>query len=286
MLGGKAAAGPTVSVTGNLQLMKGSVCKSKIPAVFANAPYVLEGNFSNLAPGAPRLKEAPRRTLIIKSSLAAPVPGTTRPSPIATSGPRLPLPTPVRTTSAPAPIDYSFLSTCLPLYAQSSMTNKFVGKKVVATGVMSKATLYAVSIRLAGVCKEQCPGTDGILRNCTPPEADGSSADSICSSTGKVESCGGKTFCCPAAGGKWTTDMTKCQPPTPVPTVSTQTSCSRLGGYCVAASSCVGYGSQVGTGYLCGNVPYSCCTSPVRSSPTSTPTPVPTSVAVPAATGQ
>lgn len=59
-------------------------------------------------------------------------------------------------------------------------------------------------------CTEQCPGTDGVLRSCTPPEADGSSADSLCAWAGRVETCGGKSYCCPAPGGTWTADMTKC----------------------------------------------------------------------------
>jgi hypothetical protein len=70
----------------------------------------------------------------------------------------------------------------------------------------------------AAQCKEECPSTkDGVLRNCTPPEADGSSEDSICSAKGRVESCGGKEYCCPSPGGTWTTDMTACATPTPEP---------------------------------------------------------------------
>ena len=69
----------------------------------------------------------------------------------------------------------------------------------------------------AAQCVEQCPGNDGILRSCTPPEADGSSNDSICSARGRVESCGGVDYCCPAPGGTWTTNMTACATPTPEP---------------------------------------------------------------------
>ena len=54
-------------------------------------------------------------------------------------------------------------------------------------------------------CTEQCPGNDGVLRNCHPPESDGSSADSTCAWAGRVEPCGSQTFCCPSAGGTWTT---------------------------------------------------------------------------------
>lgn len=77
----------------------------------------------------------------------------------------------------------------------------------------------------AATCKEECPGSDGVLRNCTPPESDGSSEDSICGWAGRIESCGGQQYCCPQAGGAWTTNMTACQPspspsPTPTPTPS------------------------------------------------------------------
>ena len=62
----------------------------------------------------------------------------------------------------------------------------------------------------AGACVEQCPGPDGIIRSCTPPEADGSSEDSGCLWKGRVAKCGGKDFCCPADNGAWTNDMTAC----------------------------------------------------------------------------
>lgn len=63
---------------------------------------------------------------------------------------------------------------------------------------------------ITSTCTEQCPGSDGVLRSCTPPESDGSSADSLCAWAGRVEGCGGRQYCCPAAGGAWTTDMTAC----------------------------------------------------------------------------
>lgn len=59
-------------------------------------------------------------------------------------------------------------------------------------------------------CHEQCPGTDGVLYSCTPPEADGSSTASKCETAGRVEGCGGQSYCCPVANGAWTSDMTKC----------------------------------------------------------------------------
>ena len=51
----------------------------------------------------------------------------------------------------------------------------------------------------AAACTEQCPGSDGILRNCHPTESDGSSRDSVCNSgsVGRVERCGTTyDYCC------------------------------------------------------------------------------------------
>ena len=68
-------------------------------------------------------------------------------------------------------------------------------------------------------CVQACPNLNqkNLLQNCTPPDADGTSNDSLCSMAGRVESCGGRNYCCPAIGAAWTTDMTKCltTPPTP-----------------------------------------------------------------------
>lgn len=57
-------------------------------------------------------------------------------------------------------------------------------------------------------CDEQCPGTDGVLRNCTNTIAVGEQSN--CDSTGRVQACGGRNFCCPSAGGAWTDNMTSC----------------------------------------------------------------------------
>jgi len=73
----------------------------------------------------------------------------------------------------------------------------------------------AVGVR----CIEQCPAKDGVLRNCTPPEADGSSEESLCNVAKRTESCGGKCYVCPSAGGKWQlTDVLKCSTGTNKPT--------------------------------------------------------------------
>jgi len=59
---------------------------------------------------------------------------------------------------------------------------------------------------------EQCPvaGSPNILRNCHPPEANNSPVESLCDAEGKVSFCGTKNYCCPSAGGNWTTDMSVC----------------------------------------------------------------------------
>lgn len=65
------------------------------------------------------------------------------------------------------------------------------------------------NVQEKAACLEQCPGNDGVLRNCTPPESDGSSADSACSFM-RIESCGGAQYCCPGAGSQWTTSLAGC----------------------------------------------------------------------------
>lgn len=59
-------------------------------------------------------------------------------------------------------------------------------------------------------CDEECPGEDGVLRSCTPPEPGGGSVDSRCLWAGRLEKCGGVDYCCPEANGEWTTDTTYC----------------------------------------------------------------------------
>lgn len=65
---------------------------------------------------------------------------------------------------------------------------------------------------------EACPGSDGVLRSCHPPEADNTPVLSLCNEKGRVEFCGTRNYCCPVAGGTWTADMTACATPTPAPT--------------------------------------------------------------------
>ncbi|EKE05081.1 MAG: hypothetical protein ACD_19C00426G0103 [uncultured bacterium] len=78
---------------------------------------------------------------------------------------------------------------------------------------------------------EACPGTDGILRNCHPPESDNTPALSSCDTAGRIEFCGTRNYCCPVAGGTWTADMSACAVATATPTSSTRPD------YCVSASA-------------------------------------------------
>lgn len=69
-------------------------------------------------------------------------------------------------------------------------------------------------------CDEQCPGSDGVLRNCT-----GEQAQSLCLWQGRKESCGGKVYCCPSENGAWTSNLSLCNictatPPTNLSTES------------------------------------------------------------------
>ena len=78
---------------------------------------------------------------------------------------------------------------------------------------------------------EACPGTDGILRNCHPPESDNTPVLSSCDAAGRIEFCGTRDYCCPVAGGTWTADMSVCAVATATPTSSTRPD------YCVSASA-------------------------------------------------
>lgn len=58
---------------------------------------------------------------------------------------------------------------------------------------------------------QACPDSTGrILRDCKKPDSDGTSRDIICNTVGQKDTCGGVEYCCPAIGGKWTTNMTQC----------------------------------------------------------------------------
>ncbi|KKT41533.1 MAG: Polymorphic outer membrane protein [Candidatus Collierbacteria bacterium GW2011_GWD2_45_10] len=106
---------------------------------------------------------------------------------------------------------------CTAMVISKTLAEPLVNKKVVATGTLKEPYFYASKL-VENKCVEQCPGADKVLRNCTPPEADGTSQDSLCNATGRTASCGGIKFCCPRPGMQWTKDMTKCPIPTPTKT--------------------------------------------------------------------
>jgi hypothetical protein len=120
-------------------------------------------------------------------------------------------------------------------------------------------------------CQQECPGIDGVLRSCTPPESDGSSNDSLCNKAGRVEVCNNKPYCCPQAGGKWTTDMTKCRvTPSPKPSknptpVTCKQECPGIDGVLRSCTPPESDGSsndslcnKAGRVEVCNNKPYCC----------------------------
>ncbi|MEK7471007.1 MAG: hypothetical protein AAB622_03360, partial [Patescibacteria group bacterium] len=88
-----------------------------------------------------------------------------------------------------------------------------------------------VAEKAAGNCDNpssivQCPRSDGNLVSCTPPDANNNAQISICNSAGRVEACGDSDYCCPSAGGAWTTNMTACAVATPSPTATSTATAS------------------------------------------------------------
>lgn len=94
----------------------------------------------------------------------------------------------------------------------------------------------------AATCEERCPNptTPNLLQSCTPPESDGSSNDSVCTTVGRVEVCGNVQYCCPSVGGAWTRDMTRCPSATtaPTPVVPTVTGGLAVCAVCTTTTSC------------------------------------------------
>jgi len=142
--------------------------------------------------------------------------------------PFTPPPVPQGEPVPPQPMD-------MPPMPQMGIATPPPGEKKTASGKII-ATVFAIFILVGGLaaglilvrrnqdlreqaettCVEECPGVDSggrsVLRNCTPPEADGTSDDQICNLAGRTGQCGGQQYCCPAAGGVWTTNMTACTP--------------------------------------------------------------------------
>lgn len=72
---------------------------------------------------------------------------------------------------------------------------------------------------------EQCPGVDGVLRNCHPPENSGGPTESRCDTANRVEFCGSKCFACPAVNGEWReVNISLCGPTATPTSVATATS--------------------------------------------------------------
>jgi len=122
------------------------------------------------------------------------------------------------------------------------ITSAIIGIVVLALGVIAGIILVRqqqnISEKAAGNCDNpnsivQCPRSDGALVSCHPPDANGNAQISLCNSSGRIEVCGGRNYCCPTAGGLWTSNMDACAvataSPTAVPTAtvtSTATSTS------------------------------------------------------------
>lgn len=84
---------------------------------------------------------------------------------------------------------------------------------------------------------EACPHADGTLITCD----DANVMDIVlCNLDERVESCGGNDYCCPTAGGAWTTDMTACTTVVPVScndACTDDAECSAAGNVCDPASN-------------------------------------------------
>jgi hypothetical protein len=152
----------------------------------------------------------------------------------------------------------------------------------------------------AASCEEVCSGN--LLKSCHPPDSDGTANESLCNLAGRVETCGASytKYCCPSAGGTWTTNMSACATPTPTVTAtptltptptstgSTTTPTPTAGGN--SCNSSCGSNSNCESGLYC----YSgYCRNPLCASDaacscgtkTSTPTPTATSTASAAISG-
>jgi hypothetical protein len=90
----------------------------------------------------------------------------------------------------------------------------------IVAGVLLVRQQQNVQEKAAATCSEQCSGT--LLKSCHPSDSDGTANESLCNLAGRVETCGPATtkYCCPSAGGVWTTDMTACATPTPTATAT------------------------------------------------------------------
>jgi hypothetical protein len=132
-----------------------------------------------------------------------------------------------------------------PFEITTSGKSKKVGKTGVIVGV-SIAVFLVLSVvagvllvrqqqniqeKAVGTCTEACPaaGRPDLLQSCHPADSDGTANESLCNLAGRVETCGPAStkYCCPSAGGAWTTNMSACATPTPTAT-ATPPSCGSV----------------------------------------------------------
>lgn len=136
--------------------------------------------------------------------------------------------------------------------------SKQVGKTGIIVGVSIVAFLILSVVAGVLLVKQQqtatpqaassmCPGAEAcpnakqpnLLQSCHPADGDGTTTDSLCNQAGRVETCGPATtpYCCPVAGGNWTTDMTKCAK-SPTPTVTPTPTGSSCNSSCSTNNDC------------------------------------------------
>jgi hypothetical protein len=68
---------------------------------------------------------------------------------------------------------------------------------------------------------QECPSSQnpGLLRSCDGKQSDGSPEESLCQyNKGIIKTCGGRQYCCPKAGGNWSTNLTLCANASPTAT--------------------------------------------------------------------
>ena len=140
--------------------------------------------------------------------------------------------------------------------------SKKVGKTGIIVGV--SIVVFLILSVVAGVllvrqnqqvaekaaCSQQCGVGPADLVDCSGADTDG--AVSQCTFV-RIESCGGQQYCCPSAGGSWTTDMTACAASptptatavatatptaTPTPTATSSGSANTCNGTCGSNSNC------------------------------------------------
>lgn len=126
---------------------------------------------------------------------------------------------------------------------------------------------------------QACPNSNDphLLQSCDNVETDGTPQDSNCDTAGRVEICGGVNFCCPSAGGSWSSNLSVCDSinasPSPSPSASPSSSPSPS-----ASPTASPGGSGAGSG---SSAPTPTATprrssTPIASGVQTTPRPVPT----------